>query len=158
MMWVERRAQLWALVSCLVTKPGVAICENARIIQFYFLTDLPSRTSISNHIGLVWDGSAKKWHFAPNLTPYRFQKFKPHFFYSSPSLADIRSADLMKSHVNDKRRAQVRGWVKIRQRFLGMASLIFVRFLPSSTDFIRPESRCCFFDKFPRLIAMLDVV
>jgi len=28
-------------------------------------------------LDFVWAGLAKKLHFAPNLTPYRFQKFDP---------------------------------------------------------------------------------
>ena len=73
-------------------------------LQFYFLTDLPSRTCLSHHIGFSagGPGQIKTWQkvtFAlSNLTPYRFQKFEPHVFYSSlsavslESLVEIRSA------------------------------------------------------------------
>ena len=52
--------------------------------------------------------------------PYRFQKFEPHVLYSSPyavcleSLVEIRLAVMIKSQVDDKRRAHIRGWVRRR--------------------------------------------
>jgi len=62
MLWVERRAQLQALVSSVVIKPGAGNCENA---------------CISN-----WPTT---WH------SYRFQKFEPHVFYFSPSSLCLES-------------------------------------------------------------------
>jgi len=164
MLWVQRRAQLRAWVSSLVTKPGAAFCENGRISSCIFSTDLPSRTCVSRHTGFsVRERAAKSDIFAPTWHLYKIQKFKPNVFYSSPySVCRLPgkygwdkfshgllynrccyiglhgSAVLEKSSVACAR-AQVRGWVQTCQRFSGMAWPIIVRFSPSGTKCIRPE-------------------
>jgi len=99
------------------------------------------RTWHSRHIG----GSGQKVTFCPpTWYPYRFQKFEPHVFHSSPSAVClecmVRTAVLEKSPVKGERRAQVRGWLQTRQRFSGIVWPIFVRFSPSGTEITRSKS------------------
>jgi len=92
---------------------------------------------------------------APTWHRSRFQKFEPHVFHSSPSavclqsLVEIRSTVLEKSPMKDERRAQVLGWVQIRQRFSGMAWPIFVRFYHPIQNLCGQNQTALFFRKIP---------
>jgi len=130
-LWVECYAQLQAWVSSLVTKPGLACCENAHIsnstanCSYIFQQTCHLWQAFHAILHLVWEGPAKKWHVCPQVPtghPYRFHKFEPHIFYSIPSAiclessVEILSPVLEKSPVKD----ECRWWVQTRQRFLGM--------------------------------------
>ena len=135
-------------------------------MQFYFRRTYRLGHAFHAILDLVWKGPTKKWHFCPNLTPSRFQKFVSHVFCSSPYAVCCLPGKFgwdpfssLISPVNDKRHAQVRGRVQTRQRFLRMAWPIFVRLLPDGTNFIPLESgSVVFLTKFPCLAAMLDLM
>ena len=79
MLWVERRAQVRAWVSSLVTKSDAAFCENARISSFIFRRAYRLGYAFHAILYLAWrvrpnsDILPSTWH------PYRFQKFDPAF-------------------------------------------------------------------------------
>jgi len=60
--------QLRAWISSLVTKLGAAFCENAHISSIIFRRTCRFGHAFHDILDLVWEGPAKKWHFARELT------------------------------------------------------------------------------------------
>jgi len=77
MRWVDRRAQLRAWVSSLVTKPGVACCESARISNCP-KPDTPTDFTSLNHSFFIPEHLTSAWKVSLTLGEIAGEWRAPH--------------------------------------------------------------------------------